>query len=454
MAIALIGKPNVGKSSLFNRLTKSRRSLVWDQPGVTRDIVRGVWTSDSGQGYDLWDLAGYGMFGVSLLNMPQDLRDQIDFALLVVDGSAELTAEDRECVSDARRLNCPLVIVANKADKRTFEDHKDEILKFFKLPLVEVSAETKVGLNEIEEALEDLVRKHPDRAERCRAQSPSDSKKEHKILILGRPNVGKSSLMNVLSGQTISLVADQAGTTRDVVSHSIERKSIRWTFLDTAGIRKKPKIYGRDADPIEIFSAEKALQEIKKADQVILVMEPAPYADARSQDKKLLSLIRQELKPTLIIVNKWDLARREWTEKDYRIHLKDFLGDLSHLPVLFVSAKTGFHVPKIFQILEEMAAQFKPIPTSRLNSWLKKTLLLKPPRVARRGQNLKTGRTPTQYLSIQYMVQTKVRPMTFLFFCNAPQAVADDDRRFLENQLRKTFSLVGFPVQLNFRKKN
>jgi GTP-binding protein len=454
MAIALIGRPNVGKSSLFNRLTRSRRSLVWDQPGVTRDIVRGAWTSDNGQKYELWDLAGYGMFGVSLMNIPEDLRTRIQFAILVVDGSSELTEEDRECIKDLRKLNCPTLLIANKADKRTFETHKDELLEYFKSPIIEVSAETKVGLNELEEGLEALVRDHPDRAERCLVRENASTKNEHKILILGRPNVGKSSLMNALAGQTISLVADQAGTTRDVVSHSIDRKATRWTFFDTAGVRKKPKIYGRDADPIEIFSAGKALQEIKKADQVVLVMEPEQYAEARAQDKKLLALIRQELKPTVIILNKWDLARKDWSEKDYRNNLKDFLGDLHHLPILFVSAKTGFHVPKIFQILDEMASQFQTISTSRLNSWLKKTLLLKPPRVARRGKTLKTGRTPTQYLSIQYVVQTKVRPMTFLFFCNAPQAVADDDRRFLENQLRKSFPLVGFPIQLNFRKKN
>jgi GTP-binding protein len=276
-----------------------------------------------------------------------------------------------------------------------------------------------------------------------------------RVILLGRPNVGKSSLMNALTEKKVSFVSDQPGTTRDLLEGDLHRKGVHWTFVDSAGVRKKSKVYGKKADPVEIFSIEKALQEMKRSGFAIFVVEACLEGGLRSQDHKLLHLIRSSLIPTLIVVNKWDLVRKDWTEKNYKQSLKDDLGDLHFLPILFVSAKTGYHLDKIFQILEETHRRLqRKIPTPKLNRWLHQLMMTKPPRVAKRGTNSDYGRTQTRYVHIQYAVQVGERPPTIQFFCNAPHAIAEDDKRFLESKLRENFGLNGIPVKMIFRKKN
>lgn len=446
MVIALAGRPNVGKSSLFNRFVRRRRSIVWDRPGVTRDLIRGDWKIDDDRKAEVWDLAGVGKPGISIADLPIEARKKIDLVLLVIDGSEPLTAEDLDCIRELRKLSKPVVVAVNKSDKSSFQDYSEEIRRYFSRSCIPISAEQKKGFD----ALEDAVLKHFSAA-------PADMKRQalvhRRVLILGRPNVGKSSLLNALVKDRVSYVSHEAGTTRDIVGSDVTRKGVRWEFFDSAGVRKKSKIFGRKADPVEIFSVDKSLKELNHSDFALFVIEATTDGRLRSQDRKLLHLVRSSLLPAVILVNKWDLVRKEWTEDKYRKSIKYQLGDLDFLPIIFVSAKTGFRVEKIFQVLQDLSRGVREISTSQLNRWMKKVFESRSPRVARRGTKSDYQRTATQYLHFLYIVQTSTQPMAFQIFCNAPQAVAEEDRRYLLNQLRQEFQLFGIPIKFIFRRK-
>lgn len=447
MAIALVGRPNVGKSSLFNRFIGRRSSLVWNKPGVTRDLLKGVWESELGP-REIWDLAGWGKDGRSVQHLNEQMLSEVAQFILVVDGSEPLTSEDHECFRYIRTLHKPIVIAVNKADKKTFKDHSFEIYESFQADVFFVSVETGSGLLELETF---ILEQEKTKAAEQPSLSPAP---QETVLILGRPNVGKSSLLNALAGKEISWTSEKAGTTRDTLDYSISHKGVEWNFTDSAGVRKKANVYGRKADPVEIFSVEKAFHALEKSDFCVLVIEAHEEAALHAQDRKLLNLIRRSMTPTLILVNKWDLVRKTWSESKYRNELRDHLRDLDFVPILFVSAKTQFHLPKIFQLLKALKDRQATLSTPRLNRWLQNTLAKKPPRVAKRGRDTPRGRTATQYVKIHYMTQTSKKPMAFQLFCNAPHAVAEDDRRFLENQLRAHFLLSGLPIRLVFRKKS
>lgn len=448
MAIALAGRPNVGKSSLFNKLIGKRRALVWDRPGVTRDVLHAKWKTSRGDELDLWDMAGWDRFGISLKNVDPNMIKEIELIIVVVDGSEPLTSEDREGFKTLRKLQKPMIVALNKCDKRTFETYSHEIFEEFQGKVFNISAEKNIGLTDLEDHCIELIQpKTPEIEEPL----PENAKR---VLVLGRPNVGKSSLMNQLAGRTVALVSNIAGTTRDTVEFRVKRFGLTFAFKDSAGVRKKGNIYGRKADPVEIFSTQMALNEIDRSDFVIFVIEANQGTILNAQDKKLLHLIRASLIPTVVLVNKWDLFKKEKTEKEYRDELKYLLGDLNFLPILFVSAKTGFHIDKIYQLLRDMGRHLKRYSTSKVNEWLQDTLKLKAPRVAKKGvEKLHGGKTQTQYLNMTYALQTGTRPMTFQIFCNAPHAVADEDKKFLERRLRDHFQLQGIPVKLVFRKK-
>ncbi|MBN8555648.1 MAG: ribosome biogenesis GTPase Der [Deltaproteobacteria bacterium] len=476
MIIALAGRPNVGKSSLFNRLIGKRKALVWDHAGVTRDLIKGIWDSDLLGKVEVWDLAGFGKEGISIHTVDQKLKSKIDLILLVVDGSEPLTGEDRECFSIVRKYGKPVVVAINKSDKREFKNYSSEIYREFKTETVEISAEQQSGVSEISEAIQKLlpnavVEKIPEpkddgefeneegddeniedeKIEKEKARRKSA--KEKTIVIVGRPNAGKSSLINKISGEPVAFVSEKAGTTRDPIQTTVKREGIEWTLKDLAGVRRKSKVYGRKADPLEIFSMQFALKAMKQSDAALFIVEANKEGKLHSQDRKLLHLIRASMIPTLVLVNKWDLVRKDWKEEDFKSLLKDHLKDLSFLPVLFVSAKTGYRVEKIFQSLKEIAERMQKISTSKLNRWLQETLQAKAPRVAKHGITTDKKRTQTQFLHFSYVVQTSDNPMTFQFFCNAPQAVAEDDKRFFENKMRRTFHLSGIPLKFIFRKK-
>ena len=244
MAIAIIGRSNVGKSSLFNRLVGARRSLVWDELNVTRDRIIGSWKLNEKE-VELWDLAGWGS-GEAFSEIPKEWIPQIELFLFIVDGSSPLTSIDFECLKQLRRWAKPFLVIANKSDKRSFESQSSEVFKLSQTPIF-VSVETKRGIQDISEATLEIL----DKPE-VTAKAAVKQKSDFRILILGRPNSGKSSLLNRIMGTKISYVSDVAGTTRDLVEAQKTLFNKKWTFIDSAGVRKKSKIY-KDENPIEIF---------------------------------------------------------------------------------------------------------------------------------------------------------------------------------------------------------
>lgn len=447
--IALLGRPNVGKSSLFNRFVGKRQSLVWDRPGVTRDRVKGHWKISDTESVDVWDLAGWGHEDV-LSDLPEDWIKQVDLFLFVVDGSENVTGNDRACLDQLRGWNKKFVVVANKADKKTFADQWEDFVKITGREVVQVSAETKSGFDE----LKDVVKENIKSMGKTLTQSSLNQKKaDLRILILGRPNAGKSSLLNRIAGTSVAMVSDVPGTTRDVLETRKKIGGKTWEFVDTAGVRKKARIY-KNNDPVEIFSATKALQELEKCDLCVFLIEPHKRGLMHTQDKRLLKLVKESLRPCIVVVNKWDTLRDEWKITAYRKSIQAELGDVQFLPVEIIAAKTGFGVKNLYSKIEKVSKQIVKIPTSALNNWLKASQDQKQPRVARRG--IKSGklRTATQYLKFNYIIQSSLRPMAFQIFCNAPHLVPKEGKRFLENDLRKTFSLEGIPCLLTFRRKN
>ncbi|PIR22626.1 MAG: hypothetical protein COV44_06970, partial [Deltaproteobacteria bacterium CG11_big_fil_rev_8_21_14_0_20_45_16] len=382
--------------------------------------------------------------------IPAEWIDQIEAVIFMVDASESPNSLDRECLDSIRKLNRPFLVVANKADRRSFAENLNDYAKMTGKSPIEVSVEKKEGLKDLEEIVLSTLLPLAHKDESKTAQKAADLK----ILILGRPNSGKSSLINRLAGTKISMVSEIPGTTRDSIECRKKIKNKEWEFVDSAGVRKKAKIYGKHSDPVEIFSSLKAMEELKRCDLCILLIEPHARALMATQDKKLLRLVRESLVPTLLAVNKWDLMKEDWKDGAYRSELRRDLGEMYFLPSICISAKTGYHIKHLLDELIQMEARRKKIPTSQLNKWLEKIQRLKQPRVAKRGIQAKGLRTPNQYLKYNYMVQTGESPMSFQIFCNAPQSVPKDEKRFIENSMRESFDLGGLPLSINFRAKS
>ena len=450
MAIAIVGRPNVGKSSLFNRLVEQRQSLVWNQAGVTRDRVVGRWQlSQSSEKYELWDMAGWG-YGKSLRSIPKEWLNEIKLFIFVVDGSVPLTALDRDCFSYIRALNKPIILVANKSDKKSFGELSLEVSDLGVSKFISLSIEQKRGIGELEEEVALKMEKlHIGK----KPVKKRVKKIDRRVLILGRPNVGKSSLINRIAGTRISVVSEISGTTRDLVNCQRKIGSQTWQFVDSAGVRKKSKIYGRN-DAVEIFSAKKALMELKQSYFCILLSEVHPKVQLPTQDKKIFRMIRESLIPSVIAVNKWDQMKANRKERSYQRALTADLGEFVYTPTLLISAKTGYHVKALLESLRKMERRIRKISTPKLNQWLTSVQKERQPRIAKKGSKKGKLRTQTQYLKYTYMVQTGERPMSFHIFCNSPHLIPRDEKRYLENRFRLEFKLEGIPLQFTYRGKS
>jgi len=440
MALVLIGKPNVGKSSIFNRLVGRRRSLVIDQPGVTLDRLVDTWEHNDKM-LEIWDLAGIHN------NDPlrNDWYSQVDGVLFVLDASEPLSSDDKEAFEMARSWGRPVLVLLNKSDKKSFEDHRWEAMELAAERHFELSAEKKEGFLELTEFCFERFFKE--------SENKNTLQKAPRVLIFGRPNVGKSSLLNRLAGTHVSITSDKPGTTRDLVEFSFRQGGSNLTLVDTAGIRKKARIYNRN-DYIEIFSTKKAMVELKRSDACVVLVEASEGAVIPTQDRKLLRLLHHAQKPALILVNKWDQVRAQRRREDTFIRsIQRELKEDGHLPILLISAKTGYGVKKIGPALIDLIGRQRKISTAKLNKWLAAIMEKRSPRIAKAGSNERKKKTQTQYLNFLYMTQIQTRPMKFQIFCNAPNQVPDDEKRYLENRLREAFKLEGLPIRLVFRKK-
>ncbi len=431
--VAIVGRPNVGKSTLFNRLIEKRQAIMDDISGVTRDRHYGYaeWT---GKFFTVIDTGGYVTGSED--KFESEIRKQVSMAIeeasaviFVVDCKDGLTGFDKDFANVIRASKKPVFIAANKADTPDKALYASE---FYELGLGEVypiSAENGGGTGEL---LDEVVKVFPSEGvEDPNAGIP-------KISILGRPNVGKSSLLNALLGTERSIVTDEAGTTRDAIHSHYKMYGKNFILIDTAGIRKKSKV----RDDIEFYSVLRSLRALEESDVCIVVIDAERKLE--SQDVNIISLADRQGKGIVIMVNKWDLVEKDSKTADaFKKEILEKLAPIDYIPIIFASALTK---QRIFQVIEKAVQVFenktKKIPTSELNEVMLPEIERYPP-PAIKGK----------FIQIKYITQVNARFPSIAFFCNLPQYIQPSYERYLENKIRSHFDFEGVPVRLIFRKK-
>ena len=432
--VAIVGRPNVGKSLLFNRLVGQRLSIVEDTPGVTRDRLYAEceWC---GRKFDMVDTGGIEPSTDSeiLLFMREQAQIAIDSAtviVLVTDIRTGVTAADKDVANMLLRSRKPVVLAVNKADSTGAED--PAIYEFYSLGLgdpIAVSAVHGHGTGDLLDA--------------CLAHFPEETEDEEetdciKVAVIGKPNVGKSSLINHILGEKRLIVSNMAGTTRDAVDTLFENQHGRYMFIDTAGIRRKSKVEER----VEKFSVMRAQMAIERADVCLIMIDARD--GVTEQDTKIAGLAHEAGKASIVVVNKWDLVEKETgTMEKMRKDIMRDLSFMSYAPILFISALTGQRTDRIFELINFVNDQSNMrITTGMLNNVLADAQArVQPP--TDKGRRLK----------IYYMTQTGIKPPNFVIFCNNRELFHFSYQRYLENQIRAVFGLEGTPVRIVIRQK-
>jgi GTP-binding protein len=437
-AVAIVGRPNVGKSTLFNRYAGRRRALVQDTPGVTRDRLVEEITLD-GRRILIVDTAGLdpaadeGLPGAVQAQARVAVREA-DAILFVVDGKHGILPEDEAIARTLRKSSRPLVLVVNKID---VPSHASRVGEFHRLGIGAVHAVSAEHGTGAFEALEAAVAALPPASEDAESEAEEGALR---IAIVGRPNVGKSSLVNRLLGSERVVVSDEPGTTRDAIDTFVERDGKSFVLVDTAGIRRPGK---REA--IERGSALMAVRSLERADVALIVIDAAEgFTDA---DARVAGLARERGRAAAVLANKWDLVEKRAPAERARIReaIANGIRFMADTPVISVSAKTGLAVSRIFPLAQRLyEASHREISTGPLNRWLQAAAAKHEPGMAQRGLR----KRPVKFF---YATQTAVAPPTFVLFCTEPAAVAPSYRRFLENRLRESFELEGTPVRLRLR---
>ena len=432
--VAIVGRPNVGKSMLFNRLAGQRLSIVEDTPGVTRDRLYAEceWC---GRSFQLVDTGGIEPSTDSeiLLFMREQAQIAIDSAtviVLVTDIRTGVTAADKDVANMLLRSKKPVVLAVNKADSTGAED--PTLYEFYSLGLGDPIPTSAVHGHGTGDLLDECLKHFPDPEEE---EEEDDSVK---VAVIGKPNVGKSSLINCILGEKRVIVSDVAGTTRDAVDSRLENEYGRFTFIDTAGIRRKSKVEER----VEKFSVMRAQMAIERADVCLILIDARE--GVTEQDTKIAGLAHEAGKASIIVVNKWDLVDKETgtLEKMRKDVLRD-LSFMSYAPVLFISALTGQRIERLFELINFVNDQSSMrITTGMLNNVLADAQArVQPP--TDKGRRLK----------IYYMTQTGVKPPNFVIFCNSKELFHFSYQRYLENQIRAVFGLEGTPIRIVLRQK-
>ncbi|MBE0446590.1 MAG: ribosome biogenesis GTPase Der [Actinobacteria bacterium] len=429
--VAVVGRPNVGKSTLVNRMVASQQAMIHEAPGVTRDRNY-VDTDWGGKTFTIIDTGGIDFgtdisIGKQITKQAMLAIEEADVIVFVVDGMVGEVAEDDAVAKLLRSSDKPVVLAVNKIDDII---HEAAIYQFYKLGLGEpyaVSGLHGFGVGDLLDAITALL----PRVERI------EDADEIKVAIVGRPNVGKSSILNRILGEERVIVNDVPGTTRDAIDTVLEKDGVPYRFIDTAGLRRQPRL----REDIEYYSFIRSLKALDRADIAVIVIdaETGPAV----QDQKIANLAEERGCASIIAVNKWDLV--ESREKADRVEagLEKKMRFLDYSPRLKVSAKTGLGIAKLFALLKEVMAEFdKRVSTSSINGMVAKIK-------AEGFQPVKGGRT----LKISYAAQTGSRPPTFVFFVNHPQLVTQSYERYIENQIRKTFGFTGCPINIHFRSK-
>jgi GTP-binding protein len=430
--VVIVGRPNVGKSTLFNRLAGKRRALIHDLPGMTRDRLSEVVTLDDGRRYELTDTGGLEYGDTPMSAYAGEIRAQAkralegaDLILFVVDGAAGVLPEDRDIAEDLRPVADRVILLVNKIDRA---DAAESVNEFYELGferLMPISAEHAEGIDDL---IDLLPAEH--------AEEETDDTAPVRLAIIGRPNVGKSSLLNRLLGDERAVVSPISGTTRDAVDSELARDGRRYIVIDTAGIRRKGKTTD-EAEKLAVISARKAIERC----EIALVLIDATEG-VTAQDATVAGYADEAGKAALILVNKWDVGEHspddaKKFEEDVRFKLKF----LAYAPMEFISAKSGRRVEKLFARIDEIAAAYrKRVRTSELNQILERALAQhNPPAV--RGK-------PRRFY---YATQLRAQPPTIALFSNTHEPLHFSYRRYLENQFRDALALVGCPVHFVIR---
>jgi GTP-binding protein len=431
--IAIVGRPNVGKSTLFNRITGKRRAIVDSLPGVTRDRHYAE-TDWAGKKFTIVDTGGFvpaseDVFETAIREQAQIAIDEADVVLFVVDALSGLMPMDRDIASILRRSAKKVILVVNKADSDTREMGVGE---FFALGLGDpVPASALVG-RKIGDLL-DLVAGHAGRE-----TEGDEADARLKIAVVGKPNVGKSSFVNAVLGENRAIVTDIPGTTRDAVDSTFRHQGEEIVLVDTAGLRKKSKI----TESIEFYGTVRTLKSIERCDVAVVLLDAGQGLE--HQDLRIVETVVERKKGVLVAVNKWDLVEKdERTASQYEKALRERLRMFDYIPVIFISALTHQRVFKVIDLVKEIdREQSRRIQTSELNAALEGDLRSRPPH-SRSGKDIR----------VSYVTQVKTKPPVFAFFCNDPRLIEENYRRFLENRLREHFGFRGVPLVLSFKRK-
>lgn len=432
--VAIVGRPNVGKSTLFNRLTGERKAIVDDVSGVTRDRHYG--TSDwNGIDFTVIDTGGFvplssDVFETAIREQVHIAIDEADVLLFVVDVMSDVHPLDEEFALILRKSKKPVMLVINKVDNDKLRMDAPVFYSLGFSEFFEISANNGSGTGELLDHLTGILKELPP------VQEEQDLPR---IAIVGRPNVGKSSLINALTGQDRNIVTDIAGTTRDSIDTRYKAYGKEFIITDTAGIRRKSKV----SENIEFYSVMRSLRALENSDVVVIVLDATLGIEA--QDLNLFWMAHRQGKGIVMLVNKWDLV-----EKDTNTHLR-FAEDIRSrtspfvdFPILFISALSK---QRIFQAMESILEVYDNLTfrcaTNELNNYILPIMEAYPPPA-----------TKGKFVKIKYVTQLRTRRVAFVFFCNLPQYVPDSYARFLENKLREHYKLTGVPVSVFFRKKN
>ncbi len=432
--VAIIGKPNVGKSTFFNYIVGSRISIVEDTPGVTRDRVYAE-TNWRGRNFTVVDTAGIEPESEDIIisQMREQAKIAIDIADVIIfltDVKQGVTAADQEIALMLKKSKKPVVLVCNKADNMSKD--RNDIYEFYNLGVGEpypVSAANALGIGDVLDAIYD---KFPEQ------QDGEDEDDKIKVAVIGKPNVGKSSLINKILGENRTIVSSIAGTTRDAIDTEYENQYGKYMLIDTAGIRRKSKV----TESIEKFSIMRTLLAIERADVCLMMIDA--NEGVTEQDAKIAGEAHEAGKGIIIVVNKWDEYEKETgTLEKYKKEVYNKLSYLSYAPIIFISAKTGQRVDKLFSMINHVAEQnAMRISTAVLNQVINEAIaLVQPP--TDKGKRLK----------ILYGTQASTKPPTFVIFVNNKELFHFSYERYLVNQIRKEFGLEGTPVRIIAREK-
>lgn len=431
--VAIVGRPNVGKSTLFNRIVESRAAIVDDVSGVTRDrhYGKGVW---NGKDFSIIDTGGYVMNSGDIFE--EEIRKQVhlaieeaDVIIFVVDVEIGITDLDNEVAQLLRKVKKPVVLAVNKVDNH---QRSNDSYEFYNLGLGELYCISSINGSGTGDLLDKVVADLPV------VTIADDEKDIPKFAIIGRPNVGKSSMINALVGEDRHIVTDIAGTTRDAIFSRFNKFGHDFILADTAGLRKKGKVQ----EDIEFYSVMRSIRAIEASDVCLLLIDATRGIEA--QDINIFNLIFKNKKGAVILVNKWDLVEKDHkTTKEFTETIKERIAPFNDIPVIFTSALTKQRILKAFETaMEVYENRKKKVKTSKLNELLLEAI-----------ENFPPPSNKGKFIKIKYITQLPTPTPTFAFYANLPQYVKDPYKRFLENKIREYFNFTGVPISIVVKSK-